>query len=339
MPVIIKFVLIQNINRICINSIKPLKMSILRFIGILITITFLSTSCSQKVSQIDYDRKNYEYDQLKIRYDLLRQETDGKKTETVVNKVTSEVDFAEYEEMQQNYETLLTQHQALENAYNELHEKQQKAQPVETSNTISEVDFNELKAEKTALEKRYAILEHKYNSLKEVANESNVASNEIVEPLEIDPDLNIGKGTLELEENSIDLGSMIVQSASHNGLFFDFDDYDRTEEYLVLEVAIKNNSQNHLKTFWNAEKIQIIDKSGNTYTANYFRVGVDYASQIDNTLMKKIKDENTVYARFAFEELPSDFKHIQSLKFIVIIDGEERAVEFTQIDISKIEND
>ena len=53
--------------------------------------------------------------------------------------------------------------------------------------------------------------------------------------------------------------------------------------------------------------------------------------------LKKIKEENIVFARFAFEDLPRNFKQIQSLKFIVIIEGEERAVEFTQINISKID--
>ena len=174
---------------------------------------------------------------------------------------------------------------------------------------------------------------------KKTSNASSISSAEIVEPTEIDPDLNIGKGTFEMEENSVDLGSMIVQSASHNGLFFDFDDYDRTEEYLVLEIAVKNNSQNNLKTFWNAEKIEITDKYGNIYNANSFRVGIDYASQVDGTLIKRIKDENTVFARFAFEELPIDFKQIQSLKFIIVIEGEERAIEFTQIDISKVKSE
>lgn len=322
-------------------------MNIQRFIGILITMTILLTSCSQKVSQIDYDKKTYEYDQLKIRYDLLRNEVDGGITTTTsappkTTTVPPQNHHTDYEQLKQNYEKLLKEHASLQVAYDDMQIKEDEAKATKSvpPGTVSKTAFNELKEEKAALEKRYVILENRYNTLKELSktsNTSSIASAEIVEPTEINPDLNIGKG--ELEESSIDLGTTIVQSASFNGLFFDFDTYERTQDYLVLEVAIKNNSQNSLKTFWNAEKIQIIDTYGNTYTTDYFRVGVDYANETNNTLAKRIKDENTVFARFAFEELPDDFKQIQSLKFIVIIDGEERPIEFTQIDISQIEVD
>lgn len=314
-------------------------MSIQRFISVIVTTVMLLTSCSQKVSQIDYDRQVYEYDQLKIRYDLLRKEVDGSTITNTTTKVISEENNTDYEQLKQDYEKLLKEHASLQVAYDDLQINKNETKPVPPG-TVSKTAFNELKEEKTALEKRYVILENRYATLKElseVSNTSSISSAEIVDPTEINPDLNTGKG--ELEENSIDLGTTIVQSASFNGLFFDFDTYERTEDYLVLEVAIKNNSQNSLKTFWNAEKIQIIDVDGNTYTADYFRVGVDYANEANNTLVKRIKDENTVFARFAFEELPIDFKQIQSLKFIVIIDGEERPVEFTQIDISQIEID
>lgn len=314
-------------------------MSIQRFIGILIVITILLTSCSQKISQIDYDRQVYEYDQLKIRYDLLRKEVDGSTATTTKTPTTvTPSNDAAYEELKQNYDKLLKEHASLQVAYDDLQQQATETKPVPPG-TVSKTAYNQLKEEKATLEKRYAILENRYNTLKEVSEESSassIASAEIIEPVDIDPDLNIGKG--EVEESSIDLGVNIVQSASFNGLFFDFDTYERTLDYLVLDVAVKNNSQSSLKTFWNAEKVQIIDTYGNAYTADYFRIGVDY-NNADKTLVKRIKDENTVFARFAFEELPSDFKQIQSLKFIVIIDGEERPIEFTQIDISKIEQD
>lgn len=316
-------------------------MSIIRFIGTLIVFVILFTSCSQKISQLDYDKKIYEYDQLKIRYDLLRKEVDGS-TSITTNTITkkTETNTADYEQLKQKYDKLLRQHASLQTAYNELETKDEGNKPIPPG-TVSKIAYNELKEEKARIEKRYAILENRYNVLKEMSEESigsSIASAEIVELTEINSDLNIGKGILEIEENSIDLGTTVVQSASFNGLFFDFDTYERTEDYLVLEVAVKNNSQNSLKTFWNAEKIQVVDAYGNTYTADYFRVGVDYASEA-NTLTKRIKDENTIFARFAFEELPSNFNHVQSLKFIVIIDDEERAIEFTQIDISQIERD
>lgn len=328
-------------------------MSIQRFTGVLIIMTILLSSCSQKISQIDYDRKVYEYDQLKIRYDLLRKEVDGgiATSTTTPTKATPQINNADndannnadndaaYQQLKQNYEKLLKEHASLQVAYDDLQAKEADVTKPVPPGTVSKTAYNELKEEKTALEKQYAILENRYKTLKELSEESttsSIASAEIIEPTEINPDLNVGKG--EVEESSIDLGTRVVQSASVNGLFFDFDTYERTQDYLVLEVAIKNNSQNTLRTFWNAEKIQIIDIYSNVYNADFFRVGVDY-NEADNTLLKKIKDENTVFARFAFEELPSDLKKIQSLKFIVIIDGEERAIEFTQIDISQIEKD
>ena len=105
---------------------------------------------------------------------------------------------------------------------------------------------------------------------------------------------------------------------------------------MILEIAVKNNNQSSLKTVWDAKKIQLISNDNQTYTSNVFRIGVDYPNKKNNTLTKKIKDENTVFARFAFENLPANLKQIKSLKFIVEIDGEERAIEFTHINISQI---
>lgn len=368
-------------------------MSFLRFIGLIIAFALLLTGCSQKISQIEYDRKNYEYEQLKVRYDLLQQEIDsGVKTVSTpkATRVDSTLNIVAYKTLQSKYETLLNENIALENSYNEfrkqqgfsnensapstpstenetdteLNEKYQallnsnlalqtaydelkEAQEVqETPNTVVApgtvpiASYNELRLEKTEVEKRYVILENRYNALKEASLEHNLSSvetSDMIEPTEINPDQNIGKGVFESEENSIDLGAMVVQSASYNGLFFDFDTYDRTEEYLVLEIAVKNNSQTDLKTFWNTEKIEIVDQDNNLYTAQSFRVGVDYAKEDKGTLLKKIKDDNTVFARFAFEELPQDFNQIKSLQFIVVIDGESQLIKFTQIDISEIE--
>ena len=409
-------------------------MSILRFIGIALIFSFLFTGCSPQISQIEYDRKNYELEQLKIRYDLLQQETDGNFNKgTTTTKVSSEVNIADYNALETNYKNLLKQNVALENAYNELREQldipteiripnEEIGSEVNTSyetlkenyetllvkhtaldksyNTLKErqtaameitetehsieydklqldykmllnqklalekdykslqqeqqatattapgmvpmTTYNELKIEKTDLERRFTILENRYNALNErtsITPSSTIASAEIIEPTELNPNNNIRKGMIEREENSIDLGENIVQSASLNGLFFDFDTYTRTEDFLVLEIAVKNNNQASLKTFWNADKIEITGQNGNTYTSKSFRIGVDYANEKNGTLLKKIDDENTVFARFAFEDLPSNLKHITSLEFVVIIDGEQRQIKFTQLDVSNIELD
>jgi hypothetical protein len=91
-----------------------------------------------------------------------------------------------------------------------------------------------------------------------------------------------------------------------------------------------------LKTFWDASKVQIISNDNQTYTSNVFRIGVDYPNKKNKTLAKKIKDKNTVFARFAFEDLPTNLKQIKSLKFIVEIEGEEQIIEFTHINVSQI---
>lgn len=318
-------------------------MNAIRFLSILILFTILLSSCGRKVSQIDYDRQVYEYDQLKLRYDLLQQEIDGGTTSTdqipqsAVS--TKNEDYnKEYEALQQKYEQLLKEYNSLQVAHEDLKLKKEEATPIAPGG-VSRATYNELKEEKTDLEKRYVILENRYNALKEfseASNASSITSAEILEPIAMDADLNVKKGKPEMKQNPVDVHTEIIQSASFDGLFFDFDTYERTEAYLVVEIAVKNNSKSSLKTFWNADKIQLIDKFGRSYTANYFRVGVDYAKS-NNTLTKKIKDENTVFARFAFEDLPSDIKHIQSLKFMILVDGEERPIEFTSIDISQIE--
>ena len=100
---------------------------------------------------------------------------------------------------------------------------------------------------------------------------------------------------------------------------------------------MKNNSQSNLKTIWQTDKIQITDSENRTIAATSFRVGIDYVDADKAILTKRIKDENTVFARFAFENVPSNFNLIKSLKFIVNIDGEEREVELAQLDIVEVQ--
>lgn len=315
-----------------------------RFIMIILSFAFLLTNCSQKVSKLEYDKQIYEYEQLRIRYELLKQETagntaKGQNTTTTITRVTNDVNIKDYNDVKFNYKTLLEQHTALEKAYSELREEHYKPKETTPPGSVPIASYNELKQEKEALEAKYAALENRYITLKEVLSDKNVSTINTAEtttPAEIDPAKNIGKGAFEIEETSIDVNSMVIKSASFNGLFFDYDTYERTSEYLILDIAIKNNNQSSLKTVWDAKKIQIISNDNQTYISNVFRIGIDYPNKKDNTLTKKIKDENTVFARFAFENLPNDLKHIKSLKFIVEIDGEERVIEFTHINVSQI---
>lgn len=327
-----------------ITAIKTFSMGPLRFIGIIISLALLLTSCSQKISKLDYDKQVYEYKQLSLRYELLKRETDGNtakgETPPGITKVSNDVNLKEFNSLKQKYDALLEQQTALERAYEELREEHYKVKEVTPPGSVPVTAYNELKQEKEVLANNYAALEKRYNSLKEVTSNSNTSTintAEIIEPTEIDPSKNMGKGKIELEETSIDVGSSIIQSTSVNGLFFDYDTYERTGDFLILEVGVKNNSQTNLKTFWNAKKVQIIGDDNKTYTSNSFRIGVDYANKTDNTLTKRIKDANTVFARFAFEGLPDDVKHIKSLKFIVEINGEERIIELTHINVSEIE--
>lgn len=318
-------------------------MEPLRFIGIIISLALLLTGCSQKISKLEYDKQIYEYEQLRMRYELLKQESIGNtskgETNTTITRVTNDVNIKAYSEVKQNYEALLEQHTALEKAYSELREEHYKPQESTPPGSVPIASYNELKKEKEILEAKYAALENRYITLKEVHSDKNaptINTAETTTPAEIDPAKNIGKGAFEIEETPIDVNSMVIQSASFNGLYFDYDTYERTSEYLILEIAVKNNNQSSLKTVWDAKKIQLISNDNQTYTSNVFRIGVDYPNKKDNTLTKKIKDENTVFARFAFENLPANLKQIKSLKFIVEIDGEERAIEFTHINISQI---
>jgi hypothetical protein len=318
-------------------------MRSLRFIGIIISLALLLTNCSQKISKLEYDKQIYEYEQLKIRYEVLKRESVGStskgKMPSSITRVTSDVNIKEYDEVQQNYTVLLEQHTALEKAYEEL--RNEHYQPRETTppGNVPIATYNELKREKEALEFEYITLENRYTASKKVAfneNTSTVNTAEMVVPMEIDPDKNVGKGAFKMEETSIDVNTMVTQSASFNGLYFDYDTYERTSDYLILEIAVKNNNHSTLKTFWDASKVQIISNDNQTYTSNVFRIGVDYPNKKNKTLAKKIKDKNTVFARFAFEDLPTNLKQIKSLKFIVEIEGEEQIIEFTHINVSQI---
>jgi hypothetical protein len=319
-------------------------MGLLRFIGIIISLALLLTSCSQKISKLEYDKQIYEYQQLNMRYELLKQESPGNitKDKTTLSDITKESNgfsTKEYNEVKRNYKALLDQHTALEKAYEELLDEHYKPREVTPPGNVPVATYNELKKEKETLDAKYVALENHYNTLKKVAsngNTSTINTAEIVEPTEIDPDKNIGKGIFEMEETSIDVNTMVVQSASFNGLYFDYDTYERTSEYLILEIAVKNNNQSTLKTIWDANKIEIISDDNQTYTSNVFRIGVDYSNKKENTLTKKIKDKNTVFVRFAFKNLPSNLKKIKSLKFMVEIDGEERMIELTHINVSQI---
>lgn len=316
-------------------------MGPLRFIGIIILLASLLTSCSQKISKLEFDKQAYEYEQLKFRYELLKQETAGNTTKSKMpsntRRVTNDVNLKKYNDLQQKHEVLLEEQEALKTTYEELRERHYKPTEATPNENVPAVENWE--REKEIAENRYAALEKRYDNLKKVISDRKKPAThnaEIIEIAEIDPTKNIGKGAFEVKENSIDFSSSIIQSASFNGLFFDYDTYERTEDYLILEVAIKNNSRTNLKTVWDARRIQIVTADNNIYTSNTFRVGVDYAAEKSNRLTKKIKDEYTVFARFAFEDIPKDIKKVKNLKFIVEIDGKECVIEFTHIDVSEI---
>lgn len=282
-----------------------------------------------------------EYNNLKKQYDaLLKQQAELEAAKAPGKTEVANVNIKEFNDLKQRYDALLKQQVALETAYEELRDEQYTTPTAATPpGSVPLSTYNEVKSENELLIAKYAALENRYALLKDVksnGNNSTVNSAETTDQTKVDPTLNAGKGEMKLEATSMEIGSEIIQSTSFNGLLFDFDTYERTEDYLVLEVAVKNNSQTNLKTFWDAKKIQIIGNNNQVYTADTFRVGVDYANK-SKTLNKRIKDEYTVFARFAFETLPENLNHVKQLSFTVDIDGEERTINLTHIDISKFE--
>jgi hypothetical protein len=301
-------------------------------------------SCSQKISKLDYDKQAYEYQQLELRYKLLKKEQSGNtdKGITTVSSITSptatNLKVNDYDALKAKYETLLTEKTALELAYNATLAE---ADDIKASTKISPpgsvpaTSHNALKAEKNDLEKKYVILQKRYETLKESVSNSTITSAEYAEVSNIEKDINTSKGIFE--ESSLRSEAKVIKRASYNGLYFEYDTYSRNNDYLILDIAVKNNSQSNLKTTWQTDKISITDLENRTITANSFRVGIDYVDADKNVLSKRIKDENTVFARFAFENIPSDFNLITNLKFTVIIDGEEREVELAQLDIVEVQ--
>ena len=302
-------------------------------------------SCSQKISKLDYDKQAYEYQQLQLRYELLKKEqannTDQSITtvpSTTISTTDREESAEKYATLQDKYETLLEEKLALEKAYNaRLVEANKIKENTVTSppGSVPATNYNALKTEKNELERNYVILEKRYEALKESISASTINSAEYVEATTIENGTNVTKGLFE--EPSFQSEAKVIKRASHNGLYFEYDDYSRNDNYLILDIAVKNNSQSNLKTIWETGKIQITDSENRTFIANSFRVGVNYVDADKNVLTKRIKDENTVFARFAFENIPSDFNLITNLTFTVNIDGEERIVELAQLDVVEVQ--
>lgn len=303
-------------------------------------------SCSQKISKLDYDKQAYEYQQLQLRYELLKKEESGN-TDKGITTISSPTipsvtnsEAKDYDALKAKYETLLTEKEALEAAYSatvaETETKTKtEVQSATPPGSVPAATYNNLKTEKNDLEKRLVILEKRYETLKESVTASTANSSEYLEVATIENGINTTKGVFE--EPSMRSNAPAIKLASHNGLYFEYDTYNRNNNYLILDVAVKNNSQSNLKTIWETEKIQITDSDNRTITANSFRVGIDYVDADKGSLIKRIKDENTVFARFAFENIPSDFNVITSLKFTINIDGEEREVELAQLDIVEVQ--
>lgn len=301
-------------------------------------------SCSQKISKLDYDKQAYEYQQLQLRYELLKKEQSGNTDKGIPTVSNTTIPMAtnsegkDYDALKAKYETLLTEKTALETAYNatlaEANEIKEITK-VSPPGSVPAANHNELKAEKNELEKKYVILQKRYETLKESVSNSTITSAEYAEVESLGNSANTSKGIFE--ESSLRSEAQVIKRASYNGLYFEYDTYSRNNDYLILDIAVKNNSQSNLKTTWQTDKIQITDLENRTITANSFRVGVDYVDADKNVLSKRIKDENTVFARFAFENIPSDFSLITNLKFTVIIDGEEREVELAQLDIVDVQ--
>ncbi len=304
------------------------------------------SSCSQKISKLDFDKQAYEYQQLQLRYELLKKEQSGntgKGITEVTNTtipVVNNTQTKELTDLQAKYEALLEEKLDLERAYNATVEQTKEIENLQNSippGSVPVTNYNELKTEKAQLEKKYVILEKRYAALKEskTTSTSTISSAEYADATIVGSGVNTSKGVYE--ESSLRTNAQVITRASYNGLYFEYDTYNRNNNYLILDIAVKNNNQSNLKTVWETGKIQITDSENRTIIANSFRVGVDYVDTNRGILTKRIKDENTVFARFAFENVPNDFNLITSLKFTVIIDGEERNVELAQLDIVEVQ--
>lgn len=300
-------------------------------------------SCSQKISKLDYDKQAYEYQQLQLRYELLKKEKSGNTDEGVATiskptiPATTNAEVGDYDALKAKYETLLTEKTALEEAYNAtLAETSEikETTAVSPPGSVPATTYKELQGEKNELEKKYVILQKRYETLKESVSNPTLNTAEYAEAEAIRKGTNVSKGVFE--ESSLRSEAKVVKRASYNGLYFEYDTYSKNNNNLILDIAVKNNSQSNLKTIWQTDKIQITDAENRTFTANSFRIGLDYVDADKNVLTKRIKDENTVFARFAFENIPSDFNLIRSLKFTVRIDGEDREVELSQLDIVEV---
>jgi hypothetical protein len=292
-------------------------------------------SCSQKISKLDYDKQAYEYQQLQLRYELLKKEQFGNTDESIVEvPTTNNSTVADYDALKAKYDALLMEKETL-SPMSEGTVKETETTSVIPPGSVPTATYNELKTEKVTLEKKLVILEKRYETLKESVTNSTMNSNKYVEVSTIENGMNTTKGVFE--EPSMRTNAPTIKLASHNGLYFEYDTYNRNNNFLILDIAVKNNSQSNLKTIWQTDKIQITDSENRTIAATSFRVGIDYVDADKAILTKRIKDENTVFARFAFENVPSNFNLIKSLKFIVNIDGEEREVELAQLDIVEVQ--
>ena len=282
---------------------------------------------------------------LEAAYNALRNQSQKQ----AIEKGEKGVSIIVHNNLKANHESLKSQYEALEEKYNKLtvstkKEKEKASKKAKKkAKKIKKVETIESKiAEKKAKKSKKA----KKKAAKIEQIEPKIAKKETPKIHEREPIK--GKNPFnEIEEESstttittpqkiavvkeVEITEQITEVAVDD-LMFTFKGSQRLEEKVKIELIIANQGRSK-KLKWNVKNIQFIGNDGLNYTANDYRVGRSYASQVDGKLSKKIKADYTVQSAFIFEAVPEAVENVKRLQIMVTIGGKDKILEFNNVEI------
>lgn len=334
------------------------------------------TSCSPKISKIDYEKQTYELAQLQQRLDLLQKNQEKENYYASTGNIekgvsTSNSNQKALSQLSQQYSLLQQKYNALQFAYDQM--KGEKSETT-TVQGVSVLEHNDLKSKYETLEKEYKSLEDKYNYMAanvdekstkakkkkkskkvkspkvakapkakkhhKVTKEKAVETPKVVKSTKTEFPA-IGEVVVEEEELATSKQEWVhaIKTSNTEANLNDLYFSYKNFERLDNRLILEiriANRGNKCKLKWSAENIQMIDNAGRIFEAKDYRIGKTYASRVTGKVTKKLKQDYTIQAVMAFEGVEPTLDNIKALRIIVELDGENTIVEFTNIELNTL---
>ncbi len=292
-----------------------------------------TTKGASYTAQTDFNKLKAKHILLQQQYEALQKAYKRLKVKKTETTEVQNISTLEYNELKEKYDRLQSEYVALEAQHNYMVANMNAPKAVKKVKK-SKAKKKTKRAKKPKTKKRETVKKTpvKMPEVVKVENtEKTAVSSTETDPIPVV--MEEEEGMSKQEWTRAEQTSNVEANVSQ--LYFNYKDFERREDRLIMEVRIANRG-NKRKMKWAAQNIQLVDKSGRIFEAKDYRVGKTYASRVTGNLTKRLKKDYTVQAVFAFEGVPLNLIDIKALRLIIDLDGENTLVEFRDIELETL---